>query len=391
MTSSDPKSPPPNADETPAEAPSKDRTGDAQPDRARQGAPRDRRQGGRRPSRPRTAIALARRPAGRIHWVPIDPRRFTLTAGMLVVTESDRGLCMARVLVPPEETTGVELSRHLRKVVRPAREPDLISHADGKAREPELLEEVKTIAKRIRDDIRVLGVDFQAIGNKLTVFFASERRVDFRSLVRELSQGLGVRIEMRQIGVRDEAKLFGAIGHCGRELCCCTFLRNFAAVGIRMAKTQSLALSPDKVSGVCGRLMCCLAYEHDAYAELVKTLPKAGKRVKTKGGAGKVLSIDVLQQRFTFLGDDGVRKTLDIGELELDENGKPIRPPPPAPPEAPKRRAPGSSADARSPRKGDKDRKCPADTKDGGKPKAKRGGGRRSRGRGRGKGGKPQS
>ena len=354
--------------------------------------PRERRPQGRRPPRTRTATALALRPAGRIHWVPIDPRRFELRAGSLVVTETDRGLSMARVLVPPEEVTGVDLSRHVRKVVRPAREPDLITHAEGKAREAELLAEVNEIATRARLDIRVLSVDLQAIGNKLTVFFASERRVDFRSLVRELSQGLGFRIEMRQIGVRDEAKLLGAIGHCGRELCCCTFLRNFAAVGIRMAKTQNLALSPNKVSGCCGRLMCCLAYEHEAYAELVKTLPKAGKRVLTKGGPGKVLSIDVLQQRFTFVGDDGIRKTLDIAELELGEDGKPIRPPIPAPPEAPRRGAP-EKAPARSsqPQSDSKARPQPPRPQGDKKPKGKRGGSqRRSRGRGRGKGGDPR-
>jgi cell fate regulator YaaT (PSP1 superfamily) len=315
-----PADPPPPADAGEAEAA-------AAPAPAEDRAPENR--PARKPQT-RTYAALTLRPAGRVHWLPVDPRRFALSTGDLVVVETDRGLSMARVLIPAveKERGDVDHSRHVRKMVRPAREPDLITHAEGKARESELLDEVKDITLHAGINVNVVSVDFQAIGNKLTVFFAAEKRVDFRSLVRELSHRLGVRVEMRQIGVRDEAKLFGAIGHCGRELCCATFLRGFGAVSIRMAKTQNLALSPNKVSGLCGRLMCCLAYEHECYHEMSRGLPKAGKRVLTDQGPGKVLSLDVLQQKFTFYGDDGKRQILGVDNLERDDEGRPIRPPP---------------------------------------------------------------
>ncbi len=348
------------------------------PEAAEETAPPPREKPRPRRERKRTYVTLALRPAGRLHKIPIDARRFDLRPGDLAVVETDRGLAIARVLLAPQEESGVQTSRHVRKVVRPAREPDLITHAEGKSRETELLEEAKAITERSGVAIEVLGVDFQAIGNKLTIFFAAEKRVDFRALVRELSQGLAVRVEMRQIGVRDEAKLFGALGHCGRELCCSTWLRNFGAVSIRMAKTQNLALSPNKVSGLCGRLMCCLSYEHEAYAAASKNLPKSGKRVLTCKGPGKVMSIDVLGQKFSFMGDDGARMVMEPTDVERDEDGKPMRPPP--------RGAP--------PQKGDDDRqrggnRKPSDRSRGGKggprPKAKETGPKKSAG---GKGGK---
>ena len=382
------------ADATPADATPPDAAPPdaAPPDAARRQsapAPGGPRRGGRK-GRPRHFLWLAFSPAGHIHHVPVDPRRFTLRTGDLAVVETDRGLAIARVLREPTLSDDLKPSRRVNKVVRPAREPDLITHAEGKAREPELLAEVKRTAHRIKPEIRILGVDYQPIGNKITIYFASEQRVDFRALVRELGQRLSLRIEMRQIGVRDEAKRVGGLGHCGRELCCGTFLSEFCAVSIRMAKDQNLALSPNKISGLCGRLMCCLSYEHPAYACLRKGLPKTGKRVLTNEGPGRVLSVDVLQQQFSFLADSGTRHTLGIDALERDENGIPIRPPPPGdgpPPRGrpgPRGRKPagdGRPADGKPSRPKD-DRKA-----EGGQRK-RRGGGRRSR---RGRGRKPRA
>jgi len=346
---------------------------------------------------------LAFSPAGHVHHVPVDPRRFTLKAGDLAVVETDRGLSIGRVLREPTPSADLTPSRRVRKVVRPAREPDLLTHADGKARELGLLMQTREIAGRIKPDIRVLAVDHQAIGNKITVYFASEKRVDFRALVRELSQGLGLRIEMRQIGVRDEAKKVGGVGHCGRELCCGTFLSEFCAVSIRMAKDQNLALSPNKISGLCGRLMCCLSYEHPAYAAHRKGLPKTGKRILTTSGPGRVLSVDVLQQRFSLLGDDGVRQTLGIDAIERDEEGRPIRPPPPGQGsgDRPRPRGGGRPADRKPKREGGGEGKPGRGKPRGGPPKQgadegkgsggrKRSGGRRRRGRGRGRRPGPQ-
>ena len=359
----------PRTEEASGEAP----TEPAEPTEPKPGPPTPRKE------RTRTYVTLALRPAGRLHKVPIDPRRFDLNPGDLAVVETDRGLAVARVLLAPQDESGVQSSHHVRKVVRPAREPDLLTHAEGKAREPELLEQAKAITRRSGVAIEVLGVDLQAIGNKITLFFAAEKRVDFRSLVRELSQGLGVRVEMRQIGVRDEAKLFGALGHCGRELCCSTWLRNFGAVSIRMAKTQNLALSPNKVSGLCGRLMCCLSYEHEAYAAASKNLPKSGKRVLTCKGPGKVMSIDVLGQRFSFMGDDGTRAVMEPDDVQRDDDGKPMRPPPrgAAPPQGKDERpGGGGGAPDRSrgrPRKGGSDRRGRGDSERRGRGDQERG------------------
>jgi cell fate regulator YaaT (PSP1 superfamily) len=391
--------PPAEPSEQPAAEPS---------DRPPTDAPGDgrNRRGGSRKGRARHFLWLAFSPAGHIHHVPVDPRRFTLRTGDLAVVETDRGLAVARVLREPTLSDELTPSRRVQKVVRPAREPDLITHAAGKAREPDLLAEVKKTARRIKPDIRVLGVDYQSIGNKITIYFASEQRVDFRALVRELGQRLGLRIEMRQIGVRDEAKRVGGLGHCGRELCCGTFLSEFCAVSIRMAKDQNLALSPNKISGLCGRLMCCLSYEHAEYACLRKGLPKTGKRIQTTEGPGRVLSVDVLQQQFSFLGDGGTRQTLGIDAIERDEKGLPIRPPPPgegAPPRGrpgPRGRKPADGPPRTDgPRRPDGPRPKPK-PKPRPKPKPKgeadeeggqrkrRGGGRRSR---RARGRKPRT
>ena len=375
-----------------AEAPAAEAPAPEAPAAAAPADGRNRRGGGRK-GRARHFLWLAFSPAGHIHHVPVDPRRFTLRTGDLAVVETDRGLAVARVLREPTLSDELTPSRRVQKVVRPAREPDLITHAEGKAREPDLLAEVKRTARSIKPEINILGVDFQSIGKKITIYFASEKRVDFRELVRELGQRLGMRIEMRQIGVRDEAKRVGGLGHCGRELCCGTFLSEFCAVSIRMAKDQNLALSPNKISGLCGRLMCCLSYEHAEYACLRKGLPKTGKRVLTTEGPGRVLSVDVLQQKFSFLGDGGTRQTLGIDAIERDEKGLPIRPPPPgegAPPRGrpgPRGRKPageprraGGSSEQQTPRPKPKPK---GEASEEGGQRRRRGGRRSRRGRGR--------
>src|SRR5205814_3474601 len=146
-------------------------------------------------------------------------------------------------------------------------------------------------------------------GGKILFYFVSDDRIDFRDLVKDLSQRLHTRIEMRQIGARDEAKLVGGIGSCGRELCCSTWLPAFVPISIKMAKDQGLPLNPSKVSGQCGRLKCCLVYEQDLYKEMRKTLPKVGKRVSTPAGEGKVVELDVLRQKVRVWFDEGGSET----------------------------------------------------------------------------------
>jgi len=148
------------------------------------------------------------------------------------------------------------------------------------------------------------------------VYFVSEERVDFRDLVKELSTQLGARVELRQVGARDEAKMVGGIGSCGRELCCSTFLPSFAPVSIKMAKDQNLVLNPTKVAGQCGRLKCCLVFENDQYVELRKGLPKVGKRVRTPGGDGRVVELDVLRQRVRIQFEDGPSEVFPANVVE---------------------------------------------------------------------------
>ena len=162
--------------------------------------------------------------------------------------------------------------------------------------------------------MKLIEVESFLEGSKIIFYFVSEGRVDFRALVKDLAGVFKTRIEMRQVGVRNEAKMIGGLGTCGREFCCCSFLKEFEPVSVKMAKEQNLALNPQKISGACGRLMCCLAYEMDTYAELKKDRPKVGKRVVTPRGPGKVAQLNVINQK--------VRVSLDGGEEEefaLDE------------------------------------------------------------------------
>jgi len=162
-------------------------------------------------------------------------------------------------------------------------------------------------------------------GGRIVLYFASEARVDFRDLVRDLSNRLRARVELRQVGVRDEAKLVGGIGSCGRELCCSTFLPRFAPVSIKAAKNQNLALTPSKVSGQCGRLKCCLVYEEATYVEAAKKLPRIGKRVETPDGLGKVVDLDILRGRVRVMYQDGPPKVFEASELRpaSPEGGRP--------------------------------------------------------------------
>jgi cell fate regulator YaaT (PSP1 superfamily) len=172
--------------------------------------------------------------------------------------------------------------------------------------------------------MKLIDVEYTLNGKKAIFFFTSEGRVDFRELVKELLKTLKVRIELRQIGIRDEAKMLGAVACCGRELCCSTFLRSFTPVSIKMAKDQNLALNPTKVSGVCGRLMCCLSYEEEVYEQLKKELPRIGQKVRVAEGDGKIFKINVFSKRVDVLLEDGSFAYSDCDSLQIigDVNAK---------------------------------------------------------------------
>jgi cell fate regulator YaaT (PSP1 superfamily) len=236
-------------------------------------------------------------PGGRVQWCDVGDADYG--AGERVMVESDRGTRLAQVAVPPSRRPVRE--RSLRRVVRRANEHDLRGERDGDADRAQALRVAKDRAAALRLPLKVFRVDVLGQlgrGARLNVYYTTDERLDLRDFLREVSSATGGgRVELRQLGVRDEAKAVGGIGSCGLTLCCTTWLPDFVPVSIKMAKDQGLVLSPTKVSGQCGRLKCCLVYEQAAYAELRKGLPKLGKRVIAARGEGRVVEVDVLRQR----------------------------------------------------------------------------------------------
>ncbi len=226
--------------------------------------------------------------------------------GDRILVDTERGPTLAVVAFA---STRRHVDEPLRRVTRRADARDLARAAENEERAVEYLRAAKERVRERRMPVKMFSVELAQTGGKATFYFSSDDRIDFRELVRDLSQRLKLRIEMRQIGARDEAKMVGGIGSCGRELCCTTFLPRFDPVSIKMAKDQGLVLNPSKVSGQCGRLKCCLVYEQAAYSEMRKGLPKLGKRVITPAGEGRVSELDVLRRR--------VRVSFAPGEFEV--------------------------------------------------------------------------
>jgi cell fate regulator YaaT (PSP1 superfamily) len=249
-------------------------------------------------------------PRGRT--IAYDAGALTLRHGDRVVVQQGQDSEIGVVAVTPRRQQGTVA---LPRILRRAEPRDLARVKAVEARAAEALAFARERAAARGLPIKVFRADLPNAGRALFTF-ASETRVDFRDLVRDLAAKLHVRIEMRQVGVRDEAKILGGIGSCGRELCCSTFLPRFAPVSIRMAKNQNLALSPSKVSGQCGRLKCCLVYEDAGYVEAAATLPRIGKRVVTPDGVGRVGDLDVLRGRVRVTFDDKPPKVFTASEID---------------------------------------------------------------------------
>jgi cell fate regulator YaaT (PSP1 superfamily) len=236
-----------------------------------------------------------------------------LAYGDQVIVETEQGLTLAVV----EETRQRRLLREApRRTVRPVDANDLRQRTRNVAREREAFEYCRDRIRQRRLPMKLIRVEYLHGGNKALFYFAAENRVDFRDLVKDLAGRLHTRIVMRQVGVRDEARMTGGTGSCGCELCCSTWLPRFDPVSIRMAKDQNLVLNPQKVSGQCGRLKCCLAYEQQQYVERRKGLPKQGRRVRTPDGDGRVLDLDILRQLVRVSRDDGTAQTYPAAEVQ---------------------------------------------------------------------------
>ena len=222
-----------------------------------------------------------------------------------VIVEIDRGVDYGRVVSTPDTLINMTVDAPLKKLIRLATDNDLKQIEELRAKTKDAY---NTCLKKIQEhklDMKLVEAEYSFDRSKIVFYFTAEGRVDFRGLVKDLAKVFKARIELRQIGVRDEAKLFGGYGPCGRCLCCASFLKDFEPVTIKMAKEEGLPLNPAKISGLCGRLMCCLSYEYETYKCLAKGLPHEGERVHTPEGKGKVISVNILKRAVTIEMEDG--------------------------------------------------------------------------------------
>jgi cell fate regulator YaaT (PSP1 superfamily) len=214
-----------------------------------------------------------------------------------VIVETSRGREMGTVVQPLQQVPNSKIKGQLKKVLRRATPVDLIQAEEYKAKEPEAIEKCNELIKELNVPIKVLEANYSFDGSRLVVSFAAEQRVDFRDLSKQLARSLRTKIEMKQLGARDETKIIDGYGRCGRRLCCSSWLTEFHPVSIKMAKEQRLPLAPAEISGLCGRLLCCLAYENDQYREMKKDMPKIKSQVMTKDGVvGIVRGLNVIKE-----------------------------------------------------------------------------------------------
>lgn len=215
--------------------------------------------------------------------------------GDYVIVEAERGREYGQVISEPELVSEAEIEAPLRKVVRLATRDDLRQIQENKKKTKEAMEICEKKIAEHKLNMKLVNAEYSFDRSKFIFYFTAEGRVDFRELVKNLAHEFRARIELRQIGVRDEAKMFGGYGPCGRVLCCKSFLKDFEPVTVRMAKDQNLPLNPSKISGLCGRLLCCLGYEYRVYKELLQKLPKPGETINAKEGKGRVVSVNPLK------------------------------------------------------------------------------------------------
>ncbi|MGD8791385.1 MAG: stage 0 sporulation family protein [Anaerolineae bacterium] len=273
-------------------------------------------------------IGVRFNPAGKVYY--FDPAGIeNIRVNEYIVVETSRGEEVGRVVIPPRDVDDDEIVRRLKAAKRRATALDLTQMSFYGYKEQAALQRCQEKAQEHGLPMKIVRAEYNYDGSRLVFFFAAEQRVDFRKLVHDLARSFRARIELRQIGVRDEAKLMGGVGRCGLALCCATWLTEFSPVSIKMAKLQDLPLSPMDISGVCGRLLCCLAYESDDYAEMKAKLPKAGKYIDTPHGRGKVVQVNVVKESVQVELESQI--SVEVTRQELAEMDK-------KPPVEPKRR-----------------------------------------------------
>lgn len=266
---------------------------------------------------------------GKIYF--FNPKEIKLQKGDKIIVEASQGEEYAEVLIPNRYVEDEKIVAPLKKVLRIATNKDIKRHEECKKIEKEAFKVCEEKIKEHKLNMTLTDVECKFDNSKMLFYFTADGRVDFRELVRDLAAIYRTRIELRQIGVRDEVKRIGGNGVCGRELCCCTFLNDFETVSIKMAKEQNISLNPSKISGNCGRLMCCLKYENEVYEDKLKHLPNVGAIVKTEDGVGEVDNIEILKEqlRIKFKSEDGytykkydakdVKVIKDVAREQFDE------------------------------------------------------------------------
>ena len=242
----------------------------------------------------RKVVGIRFKKAGKIYY--FSPEDLDLSVDCGVIVETARGMEYGKVVIGPREVEEDVVIQPLKPVLRKATEKDERQIEKNRAREKEAFQICLDKIAKHGLEMKLINVDYTFDMSKVIFFFTAEGRIDFRELVKDLAAVFRTRIELRQVGVRDEAKVINSIGCCGRPLCCATFLGDFEPVSIRMAKEQNLSLNPTKISGICGRLMCCLNYEQSTYEDIRKRIPKVGSIVKTEGGTGVVVSNNIIKE-----------------------------------------------------------------------------------------------
>ena len=255
---------------------------------------------------------------GKIYF--FDPGKLRAEKGDFVIVETSQGEEYGEVVISNREIEEEKLVAPLKKVIRIATQKDRRQNEENKKKEEEAKKICIQKIKKHKLDMNLTDVEYKFDNSKIIFYFTAEGRIDFRELVKDLAGVFKTRIELRQIGVRDEVKRLGGNGICGRELCCCSFLGSFETVSIKMAKEQNISLNPSKIAGNCGRLMCCLKYEEEVYSDKLKKLPKVGAIVKTEEGTGEVCQVETLAERvkvkFTE-GTDTFYKKYQANEIKI--------------------------------------------------------------------------
>lgn len=265
-------------------------------------------------------VGIRFRPAGRIYY--FDPRGQSFTTSQYVIVETVRGTEAGRVVIASKKVAEQDLSDPLKPILRLATEDELRMMLSFKSKEKDALVRCGQRVVEHRLPMKLVEAEYSYDGSRLTFYFTADERVDFRALVRDLAATFHTRIELRQIGARDQAKLQGGIGPCGKTLCCSSWITDFGVISIKMAKEQGLPLNPAKISGVCGRLLCCLSYENDNYIQAKQQMPQIGTMLMTPSGLGKVVSVNVPHDSVEVMLESGATIQIPANEYQMQGGSK---------------------------------------------------------------------